>query len=40
MSPSFESEELVDWEAQVAETDGLKGSQPAADLLRFRRGGR
>jgi hypothetical protein len=31
------SKELVKWEKQVAETDGLNGSPRAADLLRSRR---
>jgi hypothetical protein len=33
------SKELVEWEKRVAETEGLKGSQRAGDLLRSRRGG-
>ena len=32
------SKELVEWERQVAETEGLKGSRRAADLLQSRRG--
>jgi hypothetical protein len=33
------SKELDAWEKQVAQTEGLKGTQWAADLLRSRRGG-
>jgi hypothetical protein len=33
------AEELVDWEKQISETEGLKGSQRARELLRSRRGG-
>ncbi len=34
----LESKELEEWEKQVARTEGLKGSQRAADLIRSRRG--
>jgi hypothetical protein len=33
------SKELADWEKRAAETEGFKGSQRAADLIRSRRGG-
>jgi hypothetical protein len=33
------SEELVEWEKQVSEAEGFKGSQRATDLLRSRRRG-
>jgi hypothetical protein len=33
------SKELVEWEKRVAETEGLRGSQRAVDLLRSRRVG-
>jgi hypothetical protein len=33
------SKELFEWEKRVAETEGLKGSQRAAHLVRSRRGG-